>query len=132
MRLTPPRRRSCAHELPRHLDPTAPLFPALDGGPIRLDTFRLRHWTPALAGAGIEHRRVYDCRHSFATWAIAAGVNLFYLSKIMGTSVAMIDATYGHHAPDSEDYLCGLLDSFDQRAQVESGDSYVRRSGERQ
>jgi hypothetical protein len=31
----------------------------------------------------------------------------------MGTSVAQIDATYGHLLPDSEDYLRGLLDAYD-------------------
>jgi hypothetical protein len=31
----------------------------------------------------------------------------------MGTSVGMIDQTYGHLVPDSEDYLRGLLDVFD-------------------
>jgi hypothetical protein len=31
----------------------------------------------------------------------------------MGTSVAQIDATYGHLVPDSDDYLRGLLDTFD-------------------
>ena len=75
--------------------------------------FRYREWTPALRAAGIEHRRVYDCRHTFASWAIAGGVQLFYLARIMGTSVAQIDATYGHLLPDSEDYLRGLLDAFD-------------------
>ena len=31
----------------------------------------------------------------------------------MGTSVAQIDATYGHLLPDSEGYLRGLLDAYD-------------------
>jgi hypothetical protein len=31
----------------------------------------------------------------------------------MGTSVEQIDKTYGHLLPDSEDYLRGLLDTFD-------------------
>ena len=31
----------------------------------------------------------------------------------MGTSVSMIDQTYGHLVPDSEEYLRGLLDSYD-------------------
>jgi integrase len=90
------------------------VFPARDGGYLRLETFRLRHWTPALRAAGVEHRRVYDCRHTFAAWAIRAGVQLFYLSRIMGTSVAQIDDTYGHLVPDSEEYLRGLLDTFDE------------------
>jgi hypothetical protein len=39
---------------------------------------------------------------------IAAGVQLFYLSRVMATSVAQIDATYGHLVPDSEEYLLCL------------------------
>jgi hypothetical protein len=35
------------------------------------------------------------------------------LRAVMGTSVAQIDATYGHLLPDSEEYLRGLLDAFD-------------------
>jgi hypothetical protein len=44
-------------------------------------------------------------------------VQLFYLARIMGTSVAQIDATYGHLLPDSEEYLRGLLDDFDTRGE---------------
>lgn len=101
--------------MPTRID-TPVLFPAADGDRIKLPTFRLRHWTPALRAAGIPHRRVYDCRHTFAAWSIRAGVQLFYLSRIMGTSVAQIDATYGHLVPDSEEYLRGLLDTFDAPA----------------
>ncbi|MEJ7567967.1 MAG: site-specific integrase [Gaiellaceae bacterium] len=98
--------------VPTRID-TPVLFPAGDGGRIKLDTFRQRHWTPALRAAGIDHRRVYDCRHTFASWSIRAGVQLFYLSRIMGTSVAQIDATYGHLVQDSDEYLRGLLDTYD-------------------
>ena len=71
--------------LPARLDSPL-LFPAARGGYIDGAKFRYRHWAPALRAAGIEHRRVYDCRHTFASWAIAGGVQLFYLARIMGTS----------------------------------------------
>jgi hypothetical protein len=51
---------------------------------------------------------------------IAAGVQLCYLSRIMGTSVTQIDATYGHLVPDSEDYLRELLDSYDSHEQAQA------------
>ena len=35
----------------------------------------LRHWTPALKAAGIEHRGVYTCRHTFASWSIPGGMS---------------------------------------------------------
>ena len=57
---------------------------------------------PALRAAGIEHHRIYDMRHTYATWSLAAGVSVFALSRRMGTSLAMIDATYGHLAADAE------------------------------
>ena len=34
--------------------------------------------------------------------SLAAGVSLFSLSRRMGTSLDMIDRTYGHLAPDAE------------------------------
>jgi integrase len=52
-------------------------------------------------------------RHTYATWSLAAGVSLFALSRRMGTSLAMIDATHGHLAPDAEEQEAALLDAFD-------------------
>jgi hypothetical protein len=50
-----------------------------------------------------------------AAWSLAAGISLFALSRRMGTSLAMIDATYGHLAPDAEEQEAALLDAFDAR-----------------
>jgi hypothetical protein len=67
----------------------------------------------------LERRRVYDLRHSFASFAIAAGVSLLYLARIMGTSVAQIDATYGHLLHDLEDYRRGTR-LLRERAETET------------
>jgi hypothetical protein len=42
-------------------------------------------------------------------------VSLFYLSQIMRTSIAQIDATYGHLVPDSDEYVRSLMDAGDER-----------------
>jgi integrase len=106
--------------LPPRLD-TPLLFPALRGGYIQLHNFRAREWKPAVRAAGIEPpRRIYDLRHTYATFSLAAGVSLFTLSRRMGTSVAMIDRTYGHLAPDAEEYERGLLDAFDNTNAAEA------------
>jgi site-specific recombinase XerD len=44
--------------------------------------------------AGIEPlRHLYDMRHSYATFALRAGVSVFAVSRFIGSSIAMID----HH-----------------------------------
>jgi integrase len=104
------------------------LFPALRGGYINLHNWRSREWKPALRAAGIEQeQRIYDLRHTYATFSLAAGVSLFTLSRRMGTSVEMIDRTYGHLAPDAEEFERGLLDAFDAKTEafghgVDTGD----------
>jgi integrase len=61
-----------------------------------------RKWYRALEAAGIDKRGPYCLRHTFATEALAAGISTFELSRVIGTSIAMIDRHYGHLARDSE------------------------------
>jgi integrase len=44
----------------------------------------------------------YQLRHTFATEALAAGISIFELARVMGASVKTIDRHYGHLAQDSE------------------------------
>ena len=79
---------------------------ALLGGPLLDDPL-----LATLQRAGIERRGPYHLRHTFATEALAAGVSIFELARLMGTSVRMIDKTYGHLALDSEESLRARLDA---------------------
>jgi len=101
--------------LPPRVD-TPLVFPAAQGGHIGLDTWRTREWYPALEAAGLAKRGPYALRHTFATEALAAGVSTFELARLMGTSVAMIDRTYGHLARDSEESIRARLDAPADRA----------------
>jgi len=89
------------------------MFLAAGGGRVDIDNFRHRGWTPALAATGVAHRRIYDLRHTYATWSLAAGVDIFTLARRMGTSLQMIDRIYGHLASGADDYERELLDAFD-------------------
>ena len=104
--------------LPPRVD-TPLLFPAAQGGHIGLDTWRTREWYPTLEAAGLEQRGPYALRHTFATEALAAGVSTFEFARLMGTSVAMIDRTYGHLARDSEESIRARLDARADRCGVE-------------
>jgi integrase len=106
------------------------LFPAPHGGYIDLHNFRPRHWRPAQIAAGIDPvRRPYDLRHTYATFALRAGISIFDLSRFMGASLAMIDKHYGHLARDGRDHAIALLDAYarDSAAWTSSG----RRHGPR-
>jgi len=107
----PTRAAEALAEHPARLD-TQLLFPAARGGPIELHMWRNREWSPALRAAGLEHRVIYAMRHTYASLSIAAGVSLFELSRLMGTSPAMLDRTYGHLLPDALDRARSALDSF--------------------
>ena len=99
---------------PWRLD-TPLVYPGERGGYLSLHAWRRDEWYPALETAGIPKLVPYAMRHTFASFAIAAGVSLFYLARTMGSSVEQIDKTYGHLLPDSEEYLRGLLDAYDNK-----------------
>jgi integrase len=96
--------------LPVRLD-TPLVFPAPRGGLLLLDNWRTREWHDALDAAGIAKRGPYQLRHTFASEALAAGVSIFELSRVMGASVREIDRTYGHLVRDSEDMIRARLDA---------------------
>lgn len=67
----------------------------------------------AWQAAGLERLTLHDCRHSFASFAIAAGVNAKALSTYLGhSSIAITYDRYGHLLPGNEAEAAGLLDAF--------------------
>jgi integrase len=50
-------------------------------------------------------------RHTFATEALAAGLSIFELARIMGASVKEIDRTYRQLARDANDSIRSRLEA---------------------
>jgi integrase len=99
--------------LPARLDSPL-LFPAAGGGSLDLDNFRARYWRPAVEASGIATpARPYDLRSTFASNALAAGVTVFELAKLMGTSVAMIETHYGRLIQGAHAGITGRLDAIE-------------------
>jgi integrase len=97
--------------LPASVNPI--LFPNVRGGRIDFRVFGRRHWRPAQIAAGVEPvRGLYDMRHTYATFALRAGVPVFAVSRFIGSSIAMIDRHYGHLARDSHAHAVSLLDAL--------------------
>jgi integrase len=105
-------------ELPTGIGATL-IFAGKRGRHLNLHNWRRDEWAPALKAAGLAHRGPYALRHTYAAFAIAAGVQLFELARFMGTSVEQIDRTYGHLLPDSIDRTRAAFDAFVARADAE-------------
>jgi hypothetical protein len=61
-----------------------------------LHNFRRREWGTAIEASAVRQpARLYDLRSTFARNGLAAGVSVFELARLMGTSVAMIERHYG-------------------------------------
>jgi integrase len=89
------------------------LFPGDRGGYLDIHHFRPFQWRPTQLAAGITPlRRVYDLRHTFATFALRAGISTFDLSRYLGASLTMIDRHYGHLARDGRKHAIQLLDAL--------------------
>ncbi|MDE0715164.1 MAG: site-specific integrase, partial [Gammaproteobacteria bacterium] len=58
-------------------------------------------WRSLCKRAGIEDMRIHDCRHSFASRALALGESLPAIGKLLGHSQVETTARYAHLAQDS-------------------------------
>jgi integrase len=67
--------------------------------------------------AKLERITLHECRHTYASLMIAAGVNAKALSTFMGhSSITITYDRYGHLMPGAEAEAGGLLDSYLTRA----------------
>ena len=90
------------------------VFTNIEGKP----TFTLYHnvLETLLTDSGLLHsssgsrRSTYCFRHTYATFRLTEGVDVYFLAKQMGTSVKMIEDHYGHITPvkSAERILQGL------------------------
>ena len=73
----------------------------------------------AWRAAGLQPICLHDCRHTFASLMIAAGVNAKALSTFMGhANISITLDRYGHLMPGAEDEAAGLMDAYLQAARA--------------
>jgi integrase len=83
--------------------------------PVSLSERAGRAWKKA----ELEAITLHECRHTFASLMIAAGVNAKALSIYMGHASVMITLDrYGHLFPGNEEEAASLLDDYLARAVV--------------
>ena len=73
--------------------------------------------------AGLDPIGLHECRHTFASLMIAAGVNAKALSTYMGhSSVTITLDRYGHLMPGNESEAAARLDAYLSQAMTATGD----------
>jgi integrase len=69
---------------------------------------------------------LHECRHTFASFMIAATVNAKALSVCMGhSSITITLDRYGHLMPGNEEEAAGLLDAYLVRANTQARLAHV-------
>jgi len=77
----------------------------------------LRAWN----AAGMEPISLHECRHTFASLMIAAGVNAKALSTFMGhANISITLDRYGHLMPGAEDEAASLMDAYLQASRAQA------------
>ena len=59
-------------------------------------------WNRLRARAGLDGLRLHDCRHSYASRALAIGESLSAISRLLGHKTVMTTVKYAHLARDTE------------------------------
>lgn len=94
------------------------VFAGEEGGPFSASSVAERA-RRAWKAAGLEPICLHDCRHTFASLMIAAGVNAKALSTFMGhANISITLDRYGHLMPGAEDEAADLMDAYLQAARV--------------
>lgn len=101
---------SALTSVPRSLDSKARVFPI-----VRYDYWRKDRWRRALTLAGLELRPPGQMRHTFATLALAAGVPIDAVSKMLGhADISITLRYYAKHIPASMAQYAALLDTLSE------------------
>jgi integrase len=96
-------------------DETELVFGRSDGRALRADTL-IERGRKIWREAGLNPVGLHECRHTYAAFMIAAGVNAKALSSYMGHStISMTLDRYGHLMPGNEDEAAAMLEEYLER-----------------
>ncbi|WP_281284244.1 tyrosine-type recombinase/integrase [Exilibacterium tricleocarpae] len=81
------------------------IFLNTQGGPcLDADAFNTA-WKAALMAAGVDYRIAYNCRHTYASLALTAGVNPAFIANQLGHGLDMTLTIYGKYINSENDKL---------------------------
>jgi len=111
----PLRAHLAAHRLLKASDDDSLVFGRTSGRALHSEALARRART-AWRRAGLEPIGLHECRHTYAAFMIAAGINAKALSTYMGhSSITITLDRYGHLMPGSEAEAAGMLGDYLER-----------------
>jgi integrase len=76
------------------------VFTNTEGRPILQDKLR-EVWARVITKSGVRYRRMYEVRHTFASWALAAGEIPEWVARTLGhVDTTMVYRVYGRYIPN--------------------------------
>jgi integrase len=88
------------------------VFTYPDGSQVK-ETAIQRHFKRACKKAGIEDFRFHDLRHTFASWLVQSGVDLYSVQRLLGHKEFKMTQRYAHLAPENlKNAISVLNDTF--------------------
>lgn len=110
------RERLIEHKLITSADGSGLVFGRSDGRPFSASSLHVRA-KRSWRAEGLKPIGLHECRHTCASYFIAAGINAKTLSTFLGhASITTTLDRYGHLFPGSEAEAAGLLDAYLHRA----------------
>ncbi len=107
-----------AQHLLEHATGAELLFRPRPVGMLSRHTWGRSVWHPAREAAGVRHARVHDLRHSFASWLVQDGVDLYPVMRLLGHQSVNTTVRYSHLAPDDHGRVLAALDGTPIRGQT--------------
>lgn len=100
--LLPPRAKAALQNLPSRFNKKGPIFLLKRGNPCVHQDRYLPEWKQALKDAGLDYKKMYNCRHTCASLGLTAGMKPGFLARQLGHSLQVFFKVYARWI-DSED-----------------------------
>jgi integrase len=96
------------------------IFLNTEGRPILQDKLR-ELWVRVMKKSGVVTRRMYETRHTFASWALGAGESPHWVARTLGhVDTSMVYRTYGRYIPNLTHKDGSALEEWMVRASYEN------------
>jgi len=88
-------------------------FPTSSGNLVRYPFFLEKVWKPLLKRAKLPYRPYHSTRHTFATWLLSDGADLWWVQHRLGhASIGQTADTYGYVQPERHEAAVERLDRY--------------------